>query len=64
MYRLDIDTVPINLSGIPAISLPCGINQGLPIGVQIMADFMNDDKLLSIAYHLEKELNLKISPEL
>jgi aspartyl-tRNA(Asn)/glutamyl-tRNA(Gln) amidotransferase subunit A len=64
MYRLDIDTVPINLAGIPAISLPCSMSQGLPIGIQLMADFMDDKNLLNVAGNLERELNLKISPVL
>jgi aspartyl-tRNA(Asn)/glutamyl-tRNA(Gln) amidotransferase subunit A len=64
MYRLDIDTIPVNLAGIPAISIPCGLSQGLPIGIQLISNFMEDNKLLTIAENLEKELNIKITPEL
>jgi len=64
MYRIDIDTVPVNLAGIPAISIPSGLYDGLPIGVQLMSDFMEDEKLLKIAADLETELNLKITPNI
>ncbi len=62
MYRIDVDTVPVNLAGLPAISLPCGVVSGLPVGVQLIADFKDDLKLLNIAYKLERELNLKLKP--
>ncbi|MEM2529857.1 MAG: Asp-tRNA(Asn)/Glu-tRNA(Gln) amidotransferase subunit GatA, partial [Candidatus Bathyarchaeia archaeon] len=37
IYMCDIETVPANLAGIPAISVPCGMSQGLPVGLQLMA---------------------------
>ena len=59
MYTIDILTCPVNLVGLPAISLPCGFDSnGLPIGFQIIGDFFDEKTILSIAYHLEQELNI------
>ena len=50
MYLSDISTIPINLAGIPAMSLPCGKDEaGLPIGLQILAPHFAEPKMLSIA---------------
>ncbi|MDQ3123290.1 MAG: Asp-tRNA(Asn)/Glu-tRNA(Gln) amidotransferase subunit GatA [bacterium] len=49
MYLTDIMTVAANLVGVPAISLPCGVSDGLPIGVQLIASQKHDRELLSLA---------------
>ncbi len=55
VYRDDMYTVAANLAGFPAISLPCGRDkQGLPIGVQLMADCFAEKKLIRAAYALEQ----------
>lgn len=55
MYLMDIYTTPANLAGIPGISIPIGNDsKGLPIGVQFMADQLNEMKLLQIGNTLEK----------
>ena len=48
MYLTDIFTVPINLAGVPALSLPCGFHQGLPIGLQIIGPPWEDKALLEL----------------
>ncbi|MCD6248486.1 MAG: Asp-tRNA(Asn)/Glu-tRNA(Gln) amidotransferase subunit GatA [Hadesarchaea archaeon] len=58
MYMLDLCTNPPNVAGIPHISIPCGKIEGLPIGMQIMADHMEERKVLVVARKFEKELNL------
>ncbi len=50
MYLNDIFTIPANLAGIPAISVPCGKSQGLPVGVQFMGQRFNEGKILRIAH--------------
>ncbi|QTL99031.1 Asp-tRNA(Asn)/Glu-tRNA(Gln) amidotransferase subunit GatA [Iocasia frigidifontis] len=60
MYQMDIFTVPINIAGIPAISLPSGFDSaGLPIGLQIMGPHFGEGKILQAAYTLEQLLNIK-----
>ncbi len=55
MYLSDIYTISVNLSGIPAISLPCGFNQqGLPIGLQIMARAFDEETMFRAAYAFEQ----------
>ena len=55
MYLGDIYTISANLAGLPGISLPCGLSrQGLPIGVQLMADCFQEKKLLNAAYAYEQ----------
>lgn len=54
MYMSDICTVPINIAGIPAISIPCGFKNGLPIGLQIMGKHFDESTLLRAAYTFEQ----------
>lgn len=54
MYLADVYTVPANLAGLPAMSLPAGKDRhGMPIGVQLMTNRFEDDKLVRIGYALE-----------
>jgi len=54
MYMCDIDTVPINLAGICAVSVPCGFIDGLPVGMQIIGDLDNEKKILRVANAYEE----------
>lgn len=55
MYLSDICTVPINIAGIPAVSLPCGTDRdGLPIGMQIIGRKFSERTIMDIAYFYEK----------
>jgi len=62
MYLVDINTVIANLAGIPAISLPVGFSNGLPIGLQIMAAPFEEQKLIDASYELEKVINIPRRP--
>ncbi|MDK2886316.1 MAG: aspartyl-tRNA(Asn)/glutamyl-tRNA(Gln) amidotransferase subunit [Thermosipho sp. (in: thermotogales)] len=55
-YLMDIFTIPANLSGIPAISLPFGFSEGLPVGMQIMGKRFDDAKVLGFARFIEKDI--------
>lgn len=55
MYLGDIYTVSVNLAGLPAVCIPCGINKkGLPIGLQMIGNCFEEEKLLRAAYTYEK----------
>lgn len=59
MYLADIYTININLAGLPALSLPCGLSkEGLPIGLQLIGPHFGEDKIFKAAYALEQDLNL------
>ena len=54
MYLSDICTVPVNIAGIPAISIPGGLSEGLPVGVQLMSDHFTEPMLLRAARAVEE----------
>ena len=55
MYLSDIFTIPANLAGIPAMSIPCGFSKnGLPIGLQILADAFQEEKIFRVAHTYEQ----------
>ena len=54
MYLADILTVPANLAGIPAISVPCGKVRGMPVGLQIMGKHFEDERVVDVAYAYEQ----------
>jgi aspartyl-tRNA(Asn)/glutamyl-tRNA(Gln) amidotransferase subunit A len=56
MYLSDIMTVAVSLAGIPAISVPSGLSEGMPVGLQIIAPFGQDVKLLGAAKAVEENL--------
>ena len=62
MYLSDIYTTPVNLSGLPAISIPIGFSNNLPIGMQIMANSLEEKSLLQSAYALESKTKLPEVP--
>ena len=62
MYLGDIYTVSVNLAGLPGISMPCGsTGEGLPVGVQILADCFKEKTILQAAYTLEQALRKESS---
>jgi aspartyl-tRNA(Asn)/glutamyl-tRNA(Gln) amidotransferase subunit A len=55
MYMSDVFTIPVNLAGIPAISIPCGLSsKGLPIGLQFLAKPFDEETLFKVAYTYEQ----------
>ncbi|HET6716848.1 MAG TPA: Asp-tRNA(Asn)/Glu-tRNA(Gln) amidotransferase subunit GatA [Nitrososphaeraceae archaeon] len=62
MYLVDVNTVIANLAGIPAISLPVGFSNGLPIGLQIMAAPFEEQKLIDASYELERVIDIQRRP--
>jgi aspartyl-tRNA(Asn)/glutamyl-tRNA(Gln) amidotransferase subunit A len=64
MYLADLYTIPTNLYGGPAISVPCGLSDGLPVGLQIMAPTLADDRMYRLAAALETVLPPPVPPAL
>ena len=62
LFLVDVNTVTANLTGKPAISIPYAVSNGLPIGIQLMADSMHDKLLLQAAYALEQTVSLPEVP--
>ena len=56
MYKADVNTVPINLAGVPSLSLPIFKKRGLPVGMQIIGNHFEENLILSFARWLEAEL--------
>ena len=60
MYLNDIFTVPVNLAGLPAISIPAGLDvNGYPLGLQIIGKAFDEQKILNIAYAMEEKIQFK-----
>jgi aspartyl-tRNA(Asn)/glutamyl-tRNA(Gln) amidotransferase subunit A len=64
MYLADLFTIPTNLYGGPAISVPCGLSEGLPVGFQVMAPTMADDRMYRVAAALESAVGTFTPPAL
>ena len=62
LFLVDINTVTANLTGKPAISIPFAMSKGLPIGIQLLADTMQDKPLLQAAHALESTVKLPEVP--
>jgi aspartyl-tRNA(Asn)/glutamyl-tRNA(Gln) amidotransferase subunit A len=64
MYLADLFTIPTNLYGGPAISVPCGLSEGLPVGFQVMAPTLADDRMYRVAAALESAVGTFTPPAL
>ena len=65
MYLSDVFTIPADLAGIPAISIPCGLDgEGLPVGFQLMGKLLDESTVLRTAHALEEALAFSARPPL
>jgi aspartyl-tRNA(Asn)/glutamyl-tRNA(Gln) amidotransferase subunit A len=65
MYANDILTIPVNLAGVPAISVPCGLSNGLPLGLQIIGKHFDESTIYRVAHTFEQATeHHKAKPEL
>nr|APP88022.1 glutamyl-tRNA (Gln) amidotransferase subunit A [Paulinella micropora]AQX44789.1 glutamyl-tRNA (Gln) amidotransferase subunit A [Paulinella micropora] len=62
MYLSDLLTIPANLAGLPAINIPCGFDDtGLPIGMQLIGNVLEESRILQVAHHYEVTTNIMSS---
>lgn len=66
MYLMDLFTVTANIAGLPAISIPCGLSNGLPVGFQIMGKQFDEQSILNAAFAIEQSIQFqeKFKPSL
>jgi Asp-tRNA(Asn)/Glu-tRNA(Gln) amidotransferase A subunit family amidase len=62
MYLNDFCTVPMPLAGVPAISIPSGLSDGLPVGFQLTGPAFSENRLLGSAYALEQAIGFDAGP--
>jgi aspartyl-tRNA(Asn)/glutamyl-tRNA(Gln) amidotransferase subunit A len=63
-YLIDVNTVAANLTGFPSISIPCGLAERLPVGMQVIASRFREDVLLKVGSLFERERGFSNSPSL
>ena len=64
MYLNDIFTVPTNLAGLPAISIPTGLSKnGLPLGLQLIGPKWGEQEILNVAYRIENDADFNHKPD-
>ncbi|PKB78377.1 MAG: aspartyl/glutamyl-tRNA amidotransferase subunit A [SAR202 cluster bacterium Io17-Chloro-G9] len=65
MYLIDVCTLPVNIAGLPGLSIPCGFSQNLPVGMQLIGPHLSEETLLRLGYAYEQATNWhKARPEL
>ena len=62
MYLSDVCTIPVSLAGLPSLSIPCGLSDGLPVGLQLAGPAFSENRLFEIAHALEAAIGFDPSP--
>ncbi len=62
MYLSDVCTIPASLAGLPALSIPCGMAEGLPVGLQLAGPAFSENRLLDVAHALEQAIAFDTRP--
>jgi len=62
MYLADVCTIPVSLAGLPAISIPCGLSDGLPVGLQLAGPAFSENRVFDAAHALEQAIGFDPTP--
>ena len=57
MYLMDVYTIPASLAGLPGLSVPCGFSEGMPVGLQILGKYMDDQTVLDVGEAYENAVD-------
>ena len=63
MYLADVLTIPPNMAGLPGLSIPCGLSEGLPVGLQLIGPQFAENTLFKVAHALETAIGFDYVPE-
>jgi aspartyl-tRNA(Asn)/glutamyl-tRNA(Gln) amidotransferase subunit A len=63
MYLSDLLTIPPNMAGLPGLSIPCGLSEGLPVGLQLVGPQFSENRLFQVGHALERALEFDFVPE-
>jgi aspartyl-tRNA(Asn)/glutamyl-tRNA(Gln) amidotransferase subunit A len=63
MYLSDLLTIPSNMAGLPGLSIPCGLSEGLPVGLQLIGPQFSENLLFRAGHALERALDFDFVPE-
>ena len=63
MYAADVLTIPSNMAGLPGLSIPCGLSEGLPVGFQLIGRQFSENLLFRAAHALERAIGFDVVPE-
>ena len=63
MYVADVLTIPPNMAGLPGLSIPCGLSDGLPVGLQLVGPQLSENTLFRVVHALERALAFDTTPE-
>jgi aspartyl-tRNA(Asn)/glutamyl-tRNA(Gln) amidotransferase subunit A len=63
MYASDLLTIPANMAGLPGLSIPCGLSEGLPVGLQLIGPQFSENSLFAAGHALEQALGFDYVPE-
>jgi aspartyl-tRNA(Asn)/glutamyl-tRNA(Gln) amidotransferase subunit A len=63
MYLSDLLTIPSNMAGLPGLSIPCGLSDGLPVGLQLIGPQLSENTLFRVGHALERALGFDYVPE-
>ncbi|MEQ8833028.1 MAG: Asp-tRNA(Asn)/Glu-tRNA(Gln) amidotransferase subunit GatA [Miltoncostaeaceae bacterium] len=62
MYLSDVGTIPVSLAGLPAVSIPCGLSEGMPVGLQLAGPAFSEHRLFDLAHALERAIGFATTP--